>query len=265
LLDIKSHGRKISGDQYEFLIKTTTDIVEATLYLRTMREKEIYFSHALYSHVLDQATNLPDAMMVIDEMIANGTTPNSYSFNRLFKHATGDANALELMETFINKGAKPTIDHFHTLIKHVKNADNIYFNLIKNMKAYGIMPTVTTYNFILDNKSFVESIGWKLMMEEDGIEPNEITYSFIIKHCRDMETAKKYIKMMLEKGFNQNIYTYGTLIRLSIDFETGFGFLDEMVQARIMPNELHKQKLLLLAKEDAEKIERVEARFRVYE
>src|ERR1017187_7130201 len=212
---------------FHCLIDLTSDLDSIKVYLREMKIYDVKPSIFVFNKMFDLVESLDDAFDILDLIIRENLIINLRAIGQIFKLAKSETKALETFELLRKKGIEITIEIYNFLLKYVRNEFTIQ-KIIREMKVNGMPPTIYTYNCIIENKTYIESLGWKTVMEEDGIEADAITYTNIMRHCSDFTIAKKLLKVMKEKLLKPNVFTYHALIRLSDSFETGLNFLDEM-------------------------------------
>ena len=105
------------------------------------------------------------------------------------------------------------------------------------MQEEGIQPNVVTYTTLINKAPDYETTkGLLTKMQEGGIQPNVVTYNTLINKAPDYGTAKDLITTMKEAGIQPDLVTYTTLTSRAPDYDTARALVTTMQEEGIQPN-----------------------------
>lgn len=144
--------------------------------LRTGLYANMSSTTVLYNGVMAQASSLPVALEVYEEMKKNGITPDTFTLN-----------------TLMDKAAK------ESLAKCVE--------IINLFKPLGVFPDIVTYNAIIQSRVQKNDkkgcLAFLEIMKEKGVQPSVVTYSELLhlaRKTRDRLFFIDIVKMLKESG-----------------------------------------------------------------
>jgi len=175
--------------------------------------------------------------VLMAEMDSDGVQPNERIYNTLIKVCNRRgliAEALKILETMKNNGCDPNAVTYNTLIDGFTNAkhltaEEIQFRvnmLLQEMEDRGVNRDVSLFNSLINLCAFTGDLNAAEKYFEDmsnwGLEPNEKTYSALIK-CRErlgdrvdrnayLTACQDLVKEMEDNGMPPDRESYTSLL-----------------------------------------------------
>ncbi|KAL6524108.1 hypothetical protein OROMI_031203 [Orobanche minor] len=162
------------------------------------------------------------------------------------------------LENMTKEGRK-NLDSYAQLISLCENIRNLPIALFvfSSMEAQGVEPTSSIFNAIistsLSSGNLLTALSlFEIMKGSEECRPTPDTYdAFISAHANsgNKNAAEAWFSAKKASGFSPDARTYGLLIRCCIrskSFEDAQSYFDEMILARLMPDESIFQNMLLM-------------------
>ncbi|MCD7970973.1 MAG: hypothetical protein LUF87_11550 [Alistipes sp.] len=172
-----------------------------------------------YTVLIRLSEDTDEGLIWLDEMDRHKIQPTDYTINALFRTTAGD-------EDKIDKVVKRLQKRYPDLEDIIKECHSGYLLSLLNQK--------------LKDTDFETTLKIYDEIEENGLQPNELTFFYIINNAPDYSAAKEFFEKKIRDHItkdNANIL-YGNLISKSQNFEVGLELLKEILYMEAEP-EVH--------------------------
>ncbi len=188
---------------------------------------------AVYNVLIDKASSLAEAKLVVERMFKNGVMPTTYTLNSVVAKSASYAEMLEIAKTMESRGCAADVVTFNSLLEKAPQTEAP--ELLKEMVRREILPSVVTFNTLMTKSaSFEEVTGFYQQMRSSGLTPTSVTLRILIQRSPDVAQARKFLKEAISKGIRVDAHTYNTLIGKGM-FAEGLETLSDLLAKDIKP------------------------------
>jgi uncharacterized glyoxalase superfamily protein PhnB len=157
---------------------------------REVLEKFIHPIRISYNTKITAQQTIGDARAVLEEMAANGVTPNVVSYSTLLTFLKTEAEVRAVFEEMAANGVTLNVVSYNTLLTFLKTEAEVRA-VFDEMAATGIAPDVVSYSTLLTFlKTEAEVRAVFDEMAAKRIAPNIVSYCTLMTKCGDIESGK---------------------------------------------------------------------------
>jgi hypothetical protein len=225
---MKTAGIKPDEVTFNSLINKASTLEAARLLLDEMKASGIKPNEVTFTSLINKASTLEAARLLLEEMKTAGIKPDEFTFTSLINKATTFEASRLLFKEMKTAGIKPNEVTFTSLINKASTLE-VARPILEEMKTAGIKPDDVTFTSLINKASTLEVA--RLILEEmktAGIKPNEVTFTILINKAKTFEASRLLLEEMKMTGIEPDTFTFSSFIKKSSSIEHVLFVLEEL-------------------------------------